>query len=83
MRELADEAEARQAVDAGDADAAVVDAGRIVVRAEPPDQLVGLIQAVSVREQFAPGADRRGTLARPESTQRSRNRRCRSTRSSR
>ena len=51
VRELADEAEARQAVDAGDADAAVIDAGRIVVRAEPPDQLVGLIQAVSVREQ--------------------------------
>ena len=50
VRELADEAGARQAVDAGDADAAVVDAGRIVVRAEPPDQLVGLIQAVSVRE---------------------------------
>jgi ABC-2 type transport system permease protein len=51
VRELADEAEARRAVDAGDADAAVVDAGRIVVRAEPPDQLVGLIQAVSVRER--------------------------------
>jgi ABC-2 type transport system permease protein len=51
VRELADEAEARQTVDAGDADAAVVDAGRIVVRAEPPDQLVGLIQAVSVRER--------------------------------
>ena len=51
VRELADEAEARQAVDAGDADAALVDAGRIVVRAEPPDQLVGLIQAVSVRER--------------------------------
>lgn len=51
VRELADEAEARQAVDAGDADAAVVEAGRIVVRAEPPDQLVGLIQAVSVRER--------------------------------
>jgi len=51
VRELADEAEARQAVDAGDADAAVIDAGRIVVRAEPPDQLVGLIQAVSVRER--------------------------------
>ena len=51
VRELADEAEARQAVDAGDADAAVVDVGRIVVRAEPPDQLVGLIQAVSVRER--------------------------------
>ncbi len=51
VRELADEAEARQAVDAGDADAALVDAGQIVVRAEPPDQLVGLIQAVSVRER--------------------------------
>jgi ABC-2 type transport system permease protein len=51
VRELADEAEARQAVDAGDADAAVIDAGRIVVRAEPPDQLVGLIQGVSVRER--------------------------------
>ena len=51
VRELADEAEARRAVDAGDADAALVDAGQIVVRGEPPDQLVGLIQAVSVRER--------------------------------
>jgi ABC-2 type transport system permease protein len=51
VRELADEAEARQAVDAGDADAALVDGDQIVVRAEPPDQLVGLIQAVSVRER--------------------------------
>ena len=51
VRELADEAEARQAVDAGDADAALVDGAQIVVRAEPPDQLVGLIQAVSVRER--------------------------------
>ena len=51
VRELADEAEARQAVDAGDADAAVVDAGRIVVRAEPPDPRVGLIQAGAVRER--------------------------------
>ena len=51
VHELADEAEARQAVDADDADAAMVEAGRIVVRAEPPDQLVGLIQAVSVRER--------------------------------
>jgi ABC-2 type transport system permease protein len=51
VRELGDEAEARQAVDAGDADAALVDGDRIVVRAEPPDQLVGLIQAVSIRER--------------------------------
>jgi ABC-2 type transport system permease protein len=51
VHELADEAEARRAVDAGEADAALVDAAEIVVRAEPPDQLVGLIQAVSVRER--------------------------------
>ena len=51
VRELADEAEARRAVDAGETDAALVDAAEIVVRAEPPDQLVGLIQAVSVRER--------------------------------
>jgi len=49
VREMADEAEARRAVDAGETDAALVDAALIVVRAEPPDQLVGLIQAVSVR----------------------------------
>jgi hypothetical protein len=29
-------------------DAALVDAAEILVRADPPDQLVGLIQAVSV-----------------------------------
>ena len=51
VRELAGEAEARRAVDAGETDAALVDAAEIVVRAEPPDQLVGLIQAVSVRER--------------------------------
>jgi len=82
VHELADEAEARQAVDAGDADAAVVEAGRIVVRAEPPDQLVGLIQAVSVRErsrQALIGADSHPS----RSTPRSRNRLSRSTRSSR
>jgi ABC-2 type transport system permease protein len=50
VRELA-EAEARRAVDAREADAALVDAAQIVVRAEPPDQLVGLIQAVSIRER--------------------------------
>jgi ABC-2 type transport system permease protein len=51
VHELADEAEARRAVDAGEADAALVDAAEILVRADPPDQLVGLIQAVSVRER--------------------------------
>jgi ABC-2 type transport system permease protein len=51
VHELADEAEARRAVDAGESDAALVDAAEILVRADPPDQLVGLIQAVSVRER--------------------------------
>jgi hypothetical protein len=51
VHELADEAEARRAVDAGESDAALVDAAEILVRADPPDQLVGLIQVVSVRER--------------------------------
>ena len=51
VHQLSDEARARSAVDAGDADAAIVDARRIVVRAEPPAQLVGLIQAASLRER--------------------------------
>jgi ABC-2 type transport system permease protein len=51
LHELADAAQARRAVDAGDADAAIVDGQRIVVRAEPPAQLVGLIQAASLRER--------------------------------
>jgi ABC-2 type transport system permease protein len=51
VRELAGAAEARRAVDAGATDAALVDAAEILVRAEPPAQLVGLIQAVSVRER--------------------------------
>ena len=51
VHELAEEAGARRAVDGGDADAALVDGAEIVVRAEPPAQLVGLIQAVSLRER--------------------------------
>ena len=48
---LGDASGARRAVDAGDADAAIVDGRRIIVRAEPPAQLVGLIQAASLRER--------------------------------
>jgi ABC-2 type transport system permease protein len=48
---LPDRAEAERAVDAGDADAALVSDVAIVVRDEPPEQLVGLIQAVSLRER--------------------------------
>jgi ABC-2 type transport system permease protein len=48
---LPDRAEAERAVDAGDADAALVDGDAIVVRDEPPEQLVGLIQAISLRER--------------------------------
>ena len=48
---LPDRAEAERAVDAGDADAALVNGDAIVVRDEPPEQLVGLIQGVSLRER--------------------------------
>ena len=48
---LPDRAEAERAVDAGDADAALLNGDAIVVRDEPPEQLVGLIQAVSLRER--------------------------------
>ena len=48
---LPDRAEAERAVAAGDADAALVNGDVIVVRDEPPEQLVGLIQAVSLRER--------------------------------
>ena len=48
---LPDPAEAEHAVDAGDADAALVNGDAIVVRDAPPEQLVGLIQAVSLRER--------------------------------
>jgi ABC-2 type transport system permease protein len=48
---LPDRTEAERAVDAGDADAALVNGDAIVVRDEPPGQLVGLIQAVSLRER--------------------------------
>ena len=51
VRALPDRAEAERAVDAGDADAALVNGDAIVVRDEPPEQLVGLIQAVSLRER--------------------------------
>ncbi|HZD17339.1 MAG TPA: ABC transporter permease, partial [Actinomycetota bacterium] len=45
----ADEDEAERAVREGEADAALVDGERIVVRASPPEQLVGVVQAVSLR----------------------------------
>ena len=48
---LPDRAEAERAVDAGDADAALLNGDAIVVRDEPPEQLVGLIQAFSFRER--------------------------------
>jgi ABC-2 type transport system permease protein len=48
---LPDRAEAERAVDVGDADAALVNGDAIVVRDEPPGQLIGLIQAVSLRER--------------------------------
>jgi ABC-2 type transport system permease protein len=51
VHELADAAGARRAVAGGDADAAVVDGERIIVHASPPAQLVGLIQAASLRER--------------------------------
>jgi len=51
IHRLADEAQARRAVDAGDADAALVDGQRIIVKAQPPAQLVALIQAASLRER--------------------------------
>ena len=51
VRTLPDVAAAEQAVRDGDADAALIDAETILVRAEPPAQLVGLIQAVSVRDR--------------------------------
>jgi ABC-2 type transport system permease protein len=48
--ELADAEAAERAVNGG-ADAAIVDGERILVRAEPPAQLVGLIQAASIRQR--------------------------------
>jgi ABC-2 type transport system permease protein len=50
LHTLPDDATARQAVRDGEADAALI-AGTILVRAEPPAQLVGLIQAVSLRQR--------------------------------
>ncbi|MGH2636962.1 MAG: ABC transporter permease [Actinomycetota bacterium] len=49
MHSFPDEEAATAAVRDGSADAALVDADRIVVKADPPEQLVGVIQAVSVR----------------------------------
>lgn len=48
---LHDAEAAERAVRAGQADAAIIDAERIVVRAEPPGQLVELIQAASIRQR--------------------------------
>lgn len=48
---LADAEAAERAVNDGGADAAIVDGERILVRAEPPAQLVALIQAASIRQR--------------------------------
>ncbi len=47
--ELADEGAAGRAVRSGDVDAVVLDAERILVKSDPPAELVGVIQAVSLR----------------------------------
>ena len=47
--ELPDEASARTAVRGGEVDAAVLDAERILVKSDPPAELVGVVQAVSLR----------------------------------
>jgi ABC-2 type transport system permease protein len=51
LRTLPDENAATQAVRDGAADAALLNSSRIVVKGEPPAELVGVIQAVSLREQ--------------------------------
>lgn len=47
----ADEGTAERAVRDGDVDAALMDGERILVRSNPPDQLVTVIQAVALRER--------------------------------
>ncbi len=47
--ELADEDAAKAAVRSGIVDAALLDAQRILVKSDPPAQLVGVVQAVSLR----------------------------------
>jgi ABC-2 type transport system permease protein len=49
LRTLSDEASATRAVRDGEVDAVLLDDERIIVMGEPPAQLVGVIQAVSVR----------------------------------
>ena len=47
--ELADESAARSSVRGGNVDAALLDAGRILVKSDSPAELVGVIQAFSLR----------------------------------
>jgi ABC-2 type transport system permease protein len=49
LRVLPDEGGATRAVRDGAVDAALLDPERILVRSEPPEQLVGILQAVSLR----------------------------------
>ena len=51
VRVLPDVAAAEQAILDGQVDAAIVDAETIVVKSEPPTQLVSLIQAASLRQR--------------------------------
>lgn len=51
LRDLDGEAAAEDALRAGDIDAAVIDGERIVVKADPPAELVAVIQGVSVSER--------------------------------
>lgn len=53
LRVLPDEDSATRAVRDGGVDAALLDAERIIVRSEPPAQLVGILQVVSLRVRSA------------------------------
>jgi ABC-2 type transport system permease protein len=57
---LDDETAAEEAVDGGDADAVLIDGERLLVKGDPPTQLVSVVQAVSQRLRSAAALEASG-----------------------
>ena len=60
VRDYPNEQEAEAAVRGGSADAALVGATQVIVKSQPPEQLLAAIQAVSIRERARQALERSG-----------------------
>src|SRR5207247_6177395 len=60
VHDYPNEQEAEAAVRGGSADAVLVGGSQVVVKSQPPEQLLGAIQAVSIRERARQALERAG-----------------------